>query len=148
MPAAVDPSQDPTPVKAPRRIAATVGTSLGAGALLTGLLAGWQAWNDYQRQAEAGEAQFASAVRDAEEGLGTATKFTPNLKVRLDMLLSYADRHHPSPDQQATLFEIAEQVRPLCDHSDSESLKNDCNNDVARWGGGRVDLPGYWSQSI
>lgn len=137
------------PTKTPRRIAATIGTSLGAGALITSLLAGWQAWTDYQKQREDQDAQFVTAVSDASEGLSKATSgFTPDLKVRLDTLRNYADHHHLSDDQQETIREIAERISPLCEQTTNASLRNDCANVAARWGSGDVDVHSYWSDSL
>lgn len=135
--------------KTPRRIARTVGTSLGAGVLITSLLAGWQAWGDYQKNKQEQESAFASAVRDADAGLQSATQgFTPDLKFRLDALRNYADQHALSDSQQRRVREIAERIRPLCDKTAAPTLKTDCSNMAARWGNEGMDIRSYWSDSL
>jgi hypothetical protein len=72
-----DAGQLSAPVTVPsraQRIATTVGTSIGVGALLTGLLAGWQAWDAHSEQlAQAQAASAAEARRISQETTAVMT---------------------------------------------------------------------------
>jgi TonB family protein len=152
----VAPMPAPTPgpqagdaPKAPRRLAAAIGTSLGAGAVLTSVLAGWQAWSDYQKHLDAQDAEFVRAAREASEAVSVADDgFTTEIKVRLDALRSFADRHNLSDEQEGTVRDIADRISPLCVHAATENLRNDCNNIAARWGSINVDVSSYWRDSL
>lgn len=149
MPAPTPGPQASNVPKAPRRLAATIGTSLGAGAVLTSVLAGWQAWSDYQKHLDAQDAEF---VRDAnavfDEISQANSTFTKKLDFQIEVLRGFANRHDLSSDQQATLRDIAEQVSALCGKTADEDLQNQCGNVAARWSSVGAGVSSYWKNSL
>lgn len=139
---------EPTVTRAPRRLAAAVGTSLGAGALITALVAGWQAWDDSMARKSRAAATFNGLVGDAmDDTQAEGAALDNSLKHKLRMLQSYIDTHHLSEDQQQVVREVADSVRKLCSKQ-PETQQLDCEDTAAKLGTDGNHVGSFWTGSL
>lgn len=133
-----DPGQLSAPVAAPsraQRIATTVGTSIGVGALLTALLAGWQAWDTYKQQlAQMQAASAAEARRINEETTGViaavsaasihGAAYDSELNGHLVTLTTDLQGHALTDAQRGLMQDLGGDVQSLCDRTSQSTAES------------------------
>jgi hypothetical protein len=111
-----------------QRIATTVGTSIGVGALLTALLAGWQAWDTYKQQlAQMQAASAAEARRINEETTDViaavsaasihGAAYDSELNGHLVTLTTDLQGHALTDAQRGLMQDLGGDVQSLCDRT-------------------------------
>lgn len=132
-----DAGQLSAPVVAPsraQRIATTVGTSIGVGALLTGLLAGWQAWDAHsQQQAQIQAASAAEERRIDEETTEAITAlaaanthgnaYDSKLNKILATLTTDLQERTPTGAQRSLMQVMEANVQSVCARTDQTSAE-------------------------
>jgi len=142
-----------------QRIATTVGTSIGIGALLTAVLAGWQAWDAHKQQmVEVRSAGIAQAkevndqVKKVLDELDTAEQqksaFTPKLDVTLNGLMLEIANVPLSDEQTASLQDVANMLSPICNRTPDGNLQDQCTKDLTRFAGSGVAPGSLWDVSM
>ncbi|TCI12422.1 MULTISPECIES: patatin-like phospholipase family protein [Dyella] len=127
-----------------QRIATTVGTSLGIGAILTGLLAAWQVWdgrsqgNTQEMTSFGGEAR--ALMSDLNSDSRKAKGYDRELDARVNLLTNMANNMSVSDEQRRVLSDIAAMLQDLCPSKD-EDLKDSCSANLASLqGAGATDM--------
>jgi hypothetical protein len=148
-----------TPLTRTQRIATTVGTSIGIGALLTAALAGWQAWDAHRQQmVEVRSASIAQAkdindqVKKVLDILDAASQqyasFTPQLDVTLNGLMLEIANAPLSDAQTASLQDVANMLSPICNRTPDGSLQDQCTKDLTGFAGSGAAPGSLWDASM
>jgi hypothetical protein len=148
-----------TPLTRTQRIATTVGTSIGIGALLTAVLAGWQAWDAHKQQmvevraagiAQAKEVndQVKKVLDDLDGAEQQHSAFTPKLDVTLNGLMLEIANVPLSDEQIASLQDVANLLSPICNRTPDGSLQDQCTKDLTRFAGSSVAPGSLWDVSM
>lgn len=130
-----------TPLSRTQRLATTVGTSIGVGALLTALLAGWQAWDSHKQQmAQVQSAANAEAKEINDEVRSLLTylsaperqnaSFDPSVDATVNLLTSEIGNATLSDQQVKTMQDLANLLSPLCARTQDATLVTQCEYDL------------------
>lgn len=134
-------SPTPTPMSRTQRIATTVGTSIGVGALLTALLAGWQAWDSHKQQM----AQLQSAASEQTKEINEEVRslltylsaperqnasFDPSVDATVNLLTSDIGNAALSDQQVKTMQDLANLLSPICARTQDAALVTQCEYDL------------------
>lgn len=109
-----------------QRIATTVGTSLGIGALASLLLAGWQAWDDHRTLELQQQKTFIEDAREAAKMMSSELSFTPELRVKLILLGNAVGKAQRSSSVEETLKTLAEPLEKICVATSDAELSAQC----------------------
>ncbi|RDI98703.1 hypothetical protein DVT68_09295 [Dyella solisilvae] len=134
-----------TPPSRSRRIAGTVGASLGAGAVLTALLAGWQALDAHREKEMQSQAAFASQADALLSDLGSTERVSKGFDWELDGRIRLVDsavaEFAAGDDDIQTMHALFGLLKGLCDKTTDATLQSRCLQDgVLLQGAGRVNL--------
>ncbi|SFS04865.1 Patatin-like phospholipase [Dyella sp. OK004] len=133
-----------------QRIATTLGTSIGIGAILTGLLAGWQAWNTRQDKDSQQLSAFATEARTILADISSPERqhkgFDQALDAKIDLLNSIAHTFPVNSDQQQVMQDIAEPLQNLCPPY-GQALFNRCAADVVTLNAGARSSM-HWDEAM
>jgi hypothetical protein len=106
------------------RLAATVGTSVGLGAVLTALVTGWQAFSSERAREAADDAaqakravDISSQISDLDAEVSTASTFGIDLRHGVDAILDAHDVISPNSDLRAKVQRLLADLRGLCNQS-------------------------------
>ncbi|MGY3230219.1 hypothetical protein ACVWWJ_001703 [Luteibacter sp. HA06] len=130
-----------SPMSRTQRLATTVGTSIGVGALLTALLAGWQAWDSHKQQmAEVQSAANAEAKEINDEVRSLLTylsaperqnaSFDPSVDATVNLLTSEIGNTTLSDQQIKTMQDLANLLSPICARTQDATLLTQCDYDL------------------
>jgi len=148
-----------TPLTRTQRIATTVGTSIGIGALLTALLAGWQAWDAHKQQmvevraagitqAKEVNDQVKKVLDDLDAAEQQYSQFTPKLDVTLNGLMLEIANVPLSDEQTASLQDVANMLSPICNRTPDGNLQDQCTKDLTRFAGSGVPAASLWDVAM
>ncbi|WP_109126008.1 patatin-like phospholipase family protein [Dyella sp. C11] len=130
------PEAGPAAIKAQgrRKVVKAVGTSLGAGVLLTTAVAAWQAWQGYRTELEHQRDAFNDAV-SAAWGVMPAgiVDFSSATTAGFSKLQQYVRTYGVNSDQESQLGDVIARLEQLCGgpHVDDKD-RQDCQNQAAR----------------
>lgn len=109
------PTQAPPPSRR-ARLATTLGTSIGIGAIASMVLAGWQLWGEHNRAAAEHQTAFLDASTKTVQTIAEAQSvFTPQVRLQIDALLNLAATA-PGAERarRRTLVMLADLLAPVC----------------------------------
>jgi patatin-like phospholipase len=134
-----------------KRIATTVGASLGIGAIATGAIAGWQAWGDHRDQQVQWQSTFNSESRLLRQYLYDAAQkkaaFTEDADASVSMFASSIDGLTLSERQTQVLQDLSQLLQPLCDATTDDQASKKCQGNMFFLAsGGRESTP--WDRSL
>lgn len=117
-----------------KRIATTVGASLGIGAIATGAIAGWQAWGDHRDQQVQWQSTFNSESRLLRQYLYDAAQkkapFNEDADASVSMFASSIDGLALSDKQTQVLQDLSQMLEPLCDATNDEQASRKCEGSM------------------
>ncbi|HEY4146889.1 patatin-like phospholipase family protein [Pinirhizobacter sp.] len=117
-----------------KRIATTVGASLGIGAIATGAIAGWQAWGDHRDQQVQWQSTFNSESRLLREYLFDAGQkkapFNEDADASVSMFASSIDGLTLTDRQTEVLQDLSQLLQPLCDATADEQASRKCEGSM------------------
>lgn len=117
-----------------KRIATTVGASLGIGAIATGAIAGWQAWGDHRDQQVQWQSTFNSESRLLRQYLYEAAQkkapFNEDADASVSMFASSIDGLTLSDKQTQVLQDLSKLLEPLCAATNDEQASEKCEGSV------------------
>lgn len=112
-------SQEKPKLTRAQRIAATVGTSIGIGAILTGLLTAWQVWDGHKSDNAGQPTAFATESRallgDLSRRKGDQASYDRDLSARLGLFVDAIDVSGLSKEEATVLTNILDLAQDLCD---------------------------------
>ena len=134
-----------------KRIATTVGASLGIGAIATGVIAGWQAWGDHRDQQVQWQSNFNSESRLLREYLYDAAQkkapFNEDADASLSMFASSIDGLTLSDKQTQVMQDLSQLLEPLCDATTDSAAHKTCEGNMFFLAsGGRESTP--WDRAL
>jgi hypothetical protein len=129
------------PMSRTQRIATTVGTSIGVGALLTALLAGWQAWDSHKQQmaqVQSAASEETKEINDEVRSLLTylsaperqSASFDPSVDATVNLLTSDIGNATLSDQQVKTMQDLANLLSPICNRTQDATLVTQCEYDL------------------
>ncbi|HVI54917.1 MAG TPA: patatin-like phospholipase family protein [Luteibacter sp.] len=129
------------PMSRTQRLATTVGTSIGVGALLTALLAGWQAWDSHKQQMvqmQSAANEQTKEVNDEVRSLLTylsaperqSASFDPSVDATVNLLTSDIGNATLSDQQVKTMQDLANLLSPICARTQDATLVTQCDYDL------------------
>ncbi|WP_250634272.1 patatin-like phospholipase family protein [Pinirhizobacter soli] len=129
-----------------KRIATTVGASLGIGAIATGAIAGWQAWGDHRDQQVQWQSNFNSESRLLREYLYEAAQkkapFNEDADASLSMFASSIDGLTLSDKQTQVMQDLSQLLEPLCGATTDGAAHETCEGNMFFLAsGGRESTP-------
>ncbi|MET0935621.1 MAG: patatin-like phospholipase family protein [Luteibacter sp.] len=144
-----------TPMTRTQRIATTVGTSIGVGALLTALLAGWQAWDAHRQQMVDLQSDAITQARainnEAKAALGALDAadrqfegFGPKLDATLNTLIFEVAHTTVSDQQVATLNDVVAVLGPICNRTPDGPWQEQCQKDLGVLTGSGSVPASFW----
>ncbi|WP_114238282.1 patatin-like phospholipase family protein [Dyella sp. C9] len=146
-------SQSDTAPKLTRaqRIAATIGTSIGLGAVLTGLLAGWQVWDGHPGKDTTQLSTFATEAHGVLQALQSHSPevhaFDTALDARIKLLTSMARNFAIDDDQAQAMRDIAFLLQDQCTDSLTNDLRKLCDDDAIVLNNG-AQSNWYWDDAM
>ena len=134
-----------------KRIATTVGASLGIGAIATGVIAGWQAWGDHRDQQVQWQSNFNSESRLLREYLYDAAQkkapFNEDADASLSMFASSIDGLTLSDKQTQVMQDLSQMLEPLCGATTDGGAHEACEGNMFFLAsGGRESTP--WDRAL
>jgi hypothetical protein len=125
------------PMTRAQRIATTVGTGIGIGALLTALLAGWQAWDAHSQQQVSLQTDNADLARQLNGDTRTlidyltspavqAGTFDSRVDAQVNMLTAVIGGLSLSDQQKNVFQDVSELLQPICQRTPEVALSTQC----------------------
>jgi hypothetical protein len=129
------------PMSRTQRIATTVGTSIGVGALLTALLAGWQAWDSHKQQMAAVQSAASEQTKEINNEVRSLltylsaperqnASFDPSVDATVNLLTSDIGNATLSDQQVKTMQDLANLLSPICNRTQDATLVTQCEYDL------------------
>lgn len=110
------------------KVAKSIGTSLGAGVIITSLIAGWQAWNTARNQQDRVESSFESRLFDVDSAISGKDSYSDEIHSRMENLVAFTELHPPSAKQLNLIRERVARIDNLCKQSKDQASMDLCNN--------------------
>jgi hypothetical protein len=106
----IEPSTGPIALRAKKRqqLAKTVGKSIGAGALVTALIAGYQAWQASLPKTVDSAPTIEQKLADVDKAISTDGSYSLDVHQKMEDLVTFATQHQPITNDQR--IEIANRV--------------------------------------
>lgn len=106
----IEPSTGPIALRAKKRqqLAKTVGKSIGAGALVTALVAGYQAWQASLPKAVDSAPTIEQKLADVDKAMSSDGSYSLDVHQKMEDLVTFATQHQPITNDQR--IEIANRV--------------------------------------
>jgi len=148
-----------TPMTRGQRLATTVGTGIGVGALLTALLAGWQAWDAHSQQRLSLQAESANLARQLNSDtrllidyLSTPTvkggEFDSEMDAQVNMLTAVIGGLTLSDEQKRVFQDVSDLLQPICLRTSDAGLSTQCSRQAFALSADGIASKGDWDRAM
>ena len=147
------------PMTRGQRLATTVGTGIGVGALLTALLAGWQAWDAHSQQQISLQTESANLARQLNSDTrllidylsAPAVKggqFDSEMDAQVNMLTAVIGGVSLSDEQKHVFHDVSDLLQPICIRTSDAGLSTQCSRQAFALSADGMASKGDWRQAM